>query len=276
MLPCRDASRFSGAVPQSVPLPDDDLCVGQPVSGSGHAPHGGRLAGRRESLGKLTQVGWERVRRRSEERRFWVTVRLEQVGFPGGSGGNLEGTQLVRSRMMRGFTLLVLAVVGSACARSSTSAQLEDPPDVEPAGTALVTEPRPQELPSTAATEAATSATAVDAATLTLHVSNQSFADDPVTIMIRLDGKTVVDDEFYVLSQHNWITFELPVASGDHELRMTSSIGVEQTASIAMPAEGALWAVVDYWFYPDAEEPNDEGTVRSFTFTVDDEPIYFA
>lgn len=178
--------------------------------------------------------------------------------------------------MMRAFTLLVLVVVNSACARSSTSVQREDPPTMEPATTVPVTEPGPFGQPSTAATETATSTTTVDEPSLTLHVSNQSFADDPVTITISLDGKTVVDEAFYVLSQHNWITFTLPVAPGDHELRMTSSTGVEQTASIAMPDEGALWAVVDYWFYPNDEEPNDEGTPRSFTFTVDDEPIYFA
>ena len=86
-----------------------------------------------------------------------------------------------------------------------------------------------------------------------------------------------MDQDFDVEDQHNWITFELVVAPGDHELLMTSSTGVTQSATFTMPADAHRWAVVDYWFYPpDPAHPGAGQTPPSFTFMIDDEPIYFA
>ena len=58
---------------------------------------------------------------------------------------------------------------------------------------------------------------------------------------------------------------------------MTSSTGVRQAATVNVPTGEHRWAVVDYWYYPpDPQHPNAGQTPRSFGFTVDDEPIYFA
>ena len=113
--------------------------------------------------------------------------------------------------------------------------------------------------------------------TLTLYVSNQSFADESVGITISIDDGVVVDDAFVVEDQHNWITFEVSLPAGEHEMVMESSTGVEQRASLMMPSGRPLWAAVDYWYSAaDAERLGSGSSARHFTMTVSDEPIYFA
>ena len=108
-------------------------------------------------------------------------------------------------------------------------------------------------------------------------VSNQSFADDPVGMIIRIGGDVVVDEEFSVKAQDNWIAFDLRVAPGEHELTMRSSTGVEAVAALSIPAGGHRWASVAYWYNPsDRDRARSGHTPRSFSVTVDDEPIALA
>jgi hypothetical protein len=44
-------------------------------------------------------------------------------------------------------------------------------------------------------------------ADLVLYASNQSFDDENVHLTIAVDGVTVVDGDFHVEGQHNWISF---------------------------------------------------------------------
>lgn len=103
---------------------------------------------------------------------------------------------------------------------------------------------------------------------LTLYVSNQSFEDPTVGITITIDGDVVVDEDFDVEGQHNWIRFEPDVAPGRHTVHAVSTTGAELTTEFTLPAGEPRWAVIDYWFYPD-EDP------REFTFQIHDEPIAF-
>ncbi|MBA2336971.1 MAG: hypothetical protein H0V96_04305 [Acidimicrobiia bacterium] len=119
----------------------------------------------------------------------------------------------------------------------------------------------------TALTGGRSSAAPVVAPNLTLYVSNQSFEHDPVGITVAIDGEVVVRDQFFVEGQHNWITFELSVPPGRHELTMATDTGASHTAELEIPTDAHRWAVADYWFYGD--------TPSSFTFHIDDEPIYF-
>jgi hypothetical protein len=105
-------------------------------------------------------------------------------------------------------------------------------------------------------------------APFTLYVSNQSFDDDPVRITISIGGEVVVDDEFAVEGQHNWVEFTPDIEPGHHTLIATSDTGAEFTVDLELPEGEPRWAVVDYWFYPD-QEP------RRFTFDISDEPIGF-
>jgi hypothetical protein len=102
----------------------------------------------------------------------------------------------------------------------------------------------------------------------TLLISNQSFADSTVAITITLDGETVIDQDFDVDGQHNWVEFTPAVEPGDHTITATSSTGAEFSADFNLPEDEPRWAVIDYWYYP------EEGP-RRFTFDISDVPLAF-
>jgi hypothetical protein len=102
----------------------------------------------------------------------------------------------------------------------------------------------------------------------TLYVSNQSFEDPNVQITISIDGVVVVDEHFAVEEQHNWIAFEPDVPPGDHTLTARSNTGAETTVEFTTESSKPRWAVVEYWWYPEAGP-------RAFTFEISDEPMAF-
>lgn len=151
-------------------------------------------------------------------------------------------------------------------------------------------EPSPQMAVRTGPDDAAStdSATGTDdagtgGATLTdeasadvlLYVSNQSFEDDPVRITVHLDGELLLEEDFAVEGQHNWVLFPLDLDPGDHHLRATSDTGVTMEETFSLPEGERRWTVLDYWYYPDGSDGSD-GTPRQFTFSVHDEAIGFA
>ena len=104
-----------------------------------------------------------------------------------------------------------------------------------------------------------------------LWVSNQSFEDDPVAIVIEIDGVQVVDNSFEVGSQHNWVSFMIDgLEPGEHTLTAISDTGATFEQVFTLPPDEPRWMVIDYWYYPDDAEG------RHFTFSESDEPIYFA
>ena len=115
---------------------------------------------------------------------------------------------------------------------------------------------------------------ASELANLLLYVSNQSFADDAVEIAVTIDGEQVVNDRFTVQGQHNWVTYPLNLSPGAHQVEMTSSTGVSETASLELPADGPRYATLSYWYYP-PDQPGSESTPRSFHFEVSDSPMGF-
>jgi hypothetical protein len=117
----------------------------------------------------------------------------------------------------------------------------------------------------------------VPATGFTLSVSNQSFADDPVRITVLIDGQPAVDDLFAVGSQHNWVTYQLDIPAGTHEVAMASDTGVTATATFETPTTGQRYGVVNYWYYPpDPAHPGADVTPRSLEFSFAAEPIGFA
>lgn len=104
-----------------------------------------------------------------------------------------------------------------------------------------------------------------------LWVSNQSFEDDPVAVMIEIDGVQVVDDSFEVGGQHNWFSFLVDgLEPGEHTLTATSDTGAAFEGTFTLPPDEPRWMVVDYWYYPDDAEG------RHFTLNESEEPIAFA
>jgi hypothetical protein len=106
------------------------------------------------------------------------------------------------------------------------------------------------------------------AANFVLYVSNQSFADDAVDLRVSVDGSVVVDDAFLVGSQHTWTEYPLSLPAGPHTLGASSGTGATLTEEFDLPVEGTRWAVLSYWY-------DAEGTPRSFTFTIHDQPVGF-
>lgn len=106
-----------------------------------------------------------------------------------------------------------------------------------------------------------------DDADLVLYVSNQSFEDETVRLKLAVDGVTVVEGDFPVEGQHNWIRFPLDLSSGTHSLTAESATGANLEKSFQVPGDEARYAVVDYW----AEDGSAE-----LTWRFQREPVGFA
>lgn len=99
-----------------------------------------------------------------------------------------------------------------------------------------------------------------------LYVSNQSFERATVDIEVVIDGSEVVDDDFAVGNQHNWVEYRLGLGPGRHALRVSSGEGgaaLERSFTVA----GRTWLVVDYWCCDDGP---------SFTLHLSRQPVAFA
>jgi len=104
-----------------------------------------------------------------------------------------------------------------------------------------------------------------------LWVSNQSFAEPNVTLDIRVDNQTVVDEQFAVENQHNTIGYILANVepATEHTITATADSGAEASAVFTVDTDQPLWISLAYWGGgEDSEEPD-------FTLEVADEPFYF-
>jgi hypothetical protein len=91
-------------------------------------------------------------------------------------------------------------------------------------------------------------------ADLVLYVSNQSFDDEKVRLAVAVDGVTVVDGDFYVEDQHNWISFPLSLSQGDHEVTAEADSGVSMSESFRVPGDETRYAVIDHWGEDDSAD----------------------
>jgi len=102
---------------------------------------------------------------------------------------------------------------------------------------------------------------------VTLTVSNQSFELTQVDITVLLDGNVVVDDNFEVGDQHNFVEYRFELPRGSHTLRAVSSgAGVAREEQIDITGEH--WAYIGFLSRTGAAP-------RSFEFAFQGEPIYF-
>ena len=86
-----------------------------------------------------------------------------------------------------------------------------------------------------------------DRADLLLYVSNQSFDDERVRLTVVVDGLTVVDGDFEVADQHNWVRFPLRLSPGRHEITARSDSEAVLEQSFRVPGDARRYAVIDYW-----------------------------
>ncbi len=169
---------------------------------------------------------------------------------------NAEGVQVKAARhLMPGLVLLAAALV--ACGES---------------GPASRTVPPSAPTSTEDANERPTATEDGQVEPVTLHVSNQSFDDPSVDVSISIDGTVVVDRQFDVEDQHNWVEFDLALPAGEHDVVASSDSGVETTFTFTTEEDEPRWLVVDYWF---SEEHERDGEGGRFTFNVSDEPVGF-
>jgi hypothetical protein len=79
-------------------------------------------------------------------------------------------------------------------------------------------------------------------ANVVLWVSNQSFIDQSVHITVKIDGRAIIDQEFDVEGQHNWIKFPLAVDPGPHALAISSDTGARLIDQLVVPETGLRYA----------------------------------
>jgi len=104
-------------------------------------------------------------------------------------------------------------------------------------------------------------------ADLVLHVSNQSFDDEEVRLTVTIDGVTVVDGDFHVEGQHNWVSFPLTLSSGPHEISAESDSTATLRESFEVPRGKKRYAVIDHW--------TDDGSA-DLTWQFQRQPVAFA
>lgn len=103
-------------------------------------------------------------------------------------------------------------------------------------------------------------------ADLVLIVSNQSFDDEEVRLSIAVDGVTVVDDDFHVEDQHNWVRFPLGLPRGGHEVTADTDSGATLRESFEVPGTEPRYAVIDYWTADDSPETDDPAVDLTWQF----------
>jgi hypothetical protein len=84
-------------------------------------------------------------------------------------------------------------------------------------------------------------------ADLILYVSNQSFDDEEVRLTVTIDGVTVVDGDFHVEGQHNWVSFPLALSSGEHAIRAESDSDATLHESFEIRQGKTRYAGIDHW-----------------------------
>lgn len=97
-------------------------------------------------------------------------------------------------------------------------------------------------------------------------VSNQSFDDEKVRLTVAVDGVTVVDGDFHVEGQHNWVRFPLSLPAGVHEVTAGSDSGATLSESFKVPDDKTRYAVIDH---------GGEGDSAELTWLFQRQPVAF-
>lgn len=101
--------------------------------------------------------------------------------------------------------------------------------------------------PEVTAADAAVGHVGEAEADLILYVSNQSFDNEEVRLTVTIDGVTVVDSDFHVEGQHNWVSFPLALSSGRHEVTAESDSGARLRESFDVRRGKTRYAVIEHW-----------------------------
>ena len=88
-----------------------------------------------------------------------------------------------------------------------------------------------------------------DGGSVTLRVSNQSFAHDNIDIAISIDGELIISSRYPVKNQHHYVTYNLALDDGEHHILVESTRkGVSKEMTLELSKGKHI--DVSYWYYP--------------------------
>ena len=94
-----------------------------------------------------------------------------------------------------------------------------------------------------------------DTVPLHLNVTNQSFEIPEVRLVVDVDGESIIDEVFAVEDQHTWVSYDLYLDAGDHEIVVSAP---EHAANMeeSFTLDDERWALVSFWLgEADATQP---------------------
>lgn len=103
-----------------------------------------------------------------------------------------------------------------------------------------------------------------------LWVSNQSSTGDPVGIVVKVDGKTEIDEAFPHGGQNQAAKFSLARPAGVYDIEISGDDGTKLVDKVSVPDGAIRYGLIDYW--------NDTDDTRGphFSFRALDTPPEFA
>jgi len=101
-----------------------------------------------------------------------------------------------------------------------------------------------------------------------LDISNQSFRNPDVGLVVSIDGDEVVAKSFAVEGQHTVESFPFAIEAGSHRIEIVADDGSELAEDIEVPGDAPLYANVSYW--------GPDGGGRELIFQTQDEPFAYA
>jgi hypothetical protein len=94
-----------------------------------------------------------------------------------------------------------------------------------------------------------------DTVPLHLNVTNQSFEIPEVRLVVEVDGESIIDQVYAVEDQHTWVSYDLHLDGGDHEIVVSApehAVDIEESFTL----DDERWALVSFWLgEDDATQP---------------------
>jgi hypothetical protein len=84
-------------------------------------------------------------------------------------------------------------------------------------------------------------------ADLALVLTNQSYDDPTVSLTVKVDGTTLISEQFDVENQHNFVGCYIAAPPGRHVISVASDSGAELEKPFMLPAVQQRYGLIQYW-----------------------------
>lgn len=106
---------------------------------------------------------------------------------------------------------------------------------------------------------------------LVLYVSNQCFEIDPVDIIVNINNKQFIGEDFFVQNQHGWKKFIVKLPKGKHEILIQSKNYDTMLIDEIEIRGNNLWALINFVC---PSEQNTGFLQKKFIFYTSETQIY--